>query len=94
MQIRPIRTAQDYQSAIQAIAPFTHKVTLTQDESDYLEVMQILIRTYRQEHRNEVTEPSNFTYDLERMKRHIECESVEVPKFATLEELEKWMKSE
>lgn len=92
MQIKPIRTIQDYHSAIAALALFNRKTALTQDESDYVEVMQVLIRSYYQDHSNEVEEPNRFTYDLDRMKQHVECASVTMPThIRTAAEIKSWL---
>lgn len=34
---------------------------------------------------------NSFTYDLDRMKQHIQCNSILIPKFSTFEELAEWL---
>lgn len=51
MQIKPIRTEQDYQQALQAVEPlFDREDELTQSELDFFDVMITLIESYESKH--------------------------------------------
>lgn len=51
MNIKPIKTEQDYQKALQAIEPyFEREEELTESELDYFEVMLALIEHYESKH--------------------------------------------
>ncbi|MBN6710702.1 transcriptional regulator [Haemophilus haemoglobinophilus] len=51
MEIRPIKTEQDYQQALKAIEPYFDKEDeLTEKELDYFEVMLTLIENYESKH--------------------------------------------
>ncbi|KMJ46244.1 transcriptional regulator [Xenorhabdus khoisanae] len=51
MNIKPIRTEQDYQEALKAIAPlFNNQPEIGTPEFDYMEVMVLLIEAYEAEH--------------------------------------------
>ncbi|MCT8555340.1 transcriptional regulator [Glaesserella parasuis] len=51
MNIKPLRTEQDYQEALSLIEPFFDKEDeLTQDELDYFDVMVTLIENYEAKH--------------------------------------------
>ncbi|EDS6807018.1 helix-turn-helix domain-containing protein [Salmonella enterica subsp. enterica serovar Legon] len=51
MQIRPIRTEQDYEAALRAVEPlFDNEPALYTPEGDYLEVMCLLIQEYEKKH--------------------------------------------
>ncbi|MGY4675270.1 helix-turn-helix domain-containing protein [Ursidibacter arcticus] len=51
MNIKPIRTEQDYKQALKAIEPYFDKEEeLTGDELDYFEVMITLIENYESKH--------------------------------------------
>jgi HTH-type transcriptional regulator/antitoxin HigA len=51
MQIKPIRTEQDYKAALSAVSPmFENEPALNTPEGDYFEVMCILIYEYEKKH--------------------------------------------
>ncbi|MDX7992895.1 helix-turn-helix domain-containing protein [Xenorhabdus littoralis] len=51
MNIKPIRTEQDYQDALKIIAPlFDNQPEIGTPEFDYMEVMVLLIEAYEAEH--------------------------------------------
>lgn len=51
MQIRPIRTEQDYEAALRAVEPlFDNEPALDTPEGDYFEVMCLLIEEYEKKH--------------------------------------------
>ncbi|RAW92789.1 MULTISPECIES: helix-turn-helix domain-containing protein [unclassified Photorhabdus] len=51
MNIKPIRTEQDYQAALKAISPlFDNQPEIGTPEFDYMEVMVLLIEAYEAEH--------------------------------------------
>ncbi|EDT2962822.1 helix-turn-helix domain-containing protein [Salmonella enterica subsp. enterica] len=51
MQIRPIRTEQDYEAALRAVEPlFDNEPALDTPEGDYFEVMCLLIQEYEKKH--------------------------------------------
>ncbi|MBE8595342.1 helix-turn-helix domain-containing protein [Xenorhabdus sp. BG5] len=51
MNIKPIRTEQDYQAALAAIAPmFDNQPEIGTPEFDFMEVMVLLIESYESEH--------------------------------------------
>ncbi|WP_426576342.1 helix-turn-helix domain-containing protein [Xenorhabdus stockiae] len=51
MNIKPIRTEQDYQKALKAIAPlFDNQPEIGTPEFDFMEVMVLLIEAYESEH--------------------------------------------
>lgn len=51
MNIKPIRTEQDYQQALKAVEPlFDREDELTADELDYFDVMITLIENYEVKH--------------------------------------------
>ncbi|WFQ80298.1 transcriptional regulator [Xenorhabdus sp. SF857] len=51
MNIKPIRTEQDYQDALKAIAPlFDNQPGTGTPEFDYMEVMVLLIEAYEEKH--------------------------------------------
>ncbi|AYA39628.1 transcriptional regulator [Xenorhabdus nematophila] len=51
MNIKPIRTEQDYQYALKTIAPlFDNQPEIGTPEFDYMEVMVLLIEAYEAEH--------------------------------------------
>ncbi|MEQ1977608.1 MULTISPECIES: transcriptional regulator [unclassified Xenorhabdus] len=51
MNIKPIRTEQDYQDALKAIAPlFDNQPETGTPEFDYMEVMVLLIEAYEEKH--------------------------------------------
>ncbi|MDC9607059.1 helix-turn-helix domain-containing protein [Xenorhabdus griffiniae] len=51
MNIKPIRTEQDYQAALKSIAPlFDNQPEIGTPEFDFMEVMVLLIESYESEH--------------------------------------------
>lgn len=51
MQIKPIKTEQDYQAALQAVSPmFDNEPELNTPEGDFFEVMCLLIEEYEKRH--------------------------------------------
>jgi HTH-type transcriptional regulator/antitoxin HigA len=51
MNIKPIRTEQDYQEALKAISPlFDNQPEIDTPEFDYMEVMVLLIEAYETKH--------------------------------------------
>ncbi|MCT8352812.1 MULTISPECIES: helix-turn-helix domain-containing protein [Photorhabdus] len=51
MNIKPIRTEQDYKAALKAISPlFDNQPEIGSPEFDYMEVMVLLIQAYETEH--------------------------------------------
>ncbi|MDX7988806.1 transcriptional regulator [Xenorhabdus sp. 12] len=51
MNIKPIRTEQDYQNALKTIAPlFENQPEIGTSEFDYMEIMVLLIEAYEAEH--------------------------------------------
>lgn len=51
MQIKPIRTEQDYETALKAVSPmFDNEPELNTPEGDYFEVMCLLIEEYEKRH--------------------------------------------
>ncbi|OCQ53957.1 hypothetical protein Ppb6_00843 [Photorhabdus australis subsp. thailandensis] len=51
MNIKPIRTEQDYKAALKALSPmFDNQPEVGSPEFDYMEVMVLLIESYEAEH--------------------------------------------
>lgn len=51
MQIKPIKTEQDYQAALQAVSPmFDNEPELNTPEGDFFEVICLLIEEYEKRH--------------------------------------------
>lgn len=51
MQIKPIRTEQDYEAALKVVSPmFDNEPELNTPEGDYFEVMCLLIEEYEKRH--------------------------------------------
>ncbi len=50
MNIKPIRTEQDYQQALKTIEPLFDRENLTPDEMDFLDVTSALIENYESKH--------------------------------------------
>ncbi|MFZ7223395.1 helix-turn-helix domain-containing protein [Avibacterium avium] len=50
MNIKPIKTEQDYQQALAKIEPFFDKDILSEEETSYFEIMLTLIEKYEAEH--------------------------------------------
>ncbi len=51
MQIKPIRTEQDYEAALRSVSPmFDHEPEMNTPEGDYFEVMCLLIEEYERKH--------------------------------------------
>ena len=51
MNIKPIRTEQDYEAALRAVEPmFENEPALDTPEGDYFEVMCLLIEDYEKKH--------------------------------------------
>lgn len=51
MQIKPIRTEQDFKAALSAVSPmFDNEPELNTPEGDYFEIMCLLIEEYEKKH--------------------------------------------
>ncbi|UXN34090.1 hypothetical protein N8E86_08445 [Avibacterium paragallinarum] len=50
MNVKPIKTEQDYQQALAKIEPFFDKDILSEQEMDYFNIMLTLIEKYEAEH--------------------------------------------
>lgn len=51
MQIKPIRTEQDYEAALRSVSPmFDNEPEMNTPEGDYFEVMCLLIEEYERKH--------------------------------------------
>lgn len=50
LYLRPIRTKGDYNRAIKIAGELTARKNLTKDQSDYLEVLSLLIEAYEDKH--------------------------------------------
>ncbi|QIW15545.1 transcriptional regulator [Pasteurellaceae bacterium RH1A] len=73
MDIKPIKTEEDYQKALQIIEPYFDRENLSEDEADYFEVMLTLIEKY--EARHFPIDPPN---PIEAIKFRMEQEGLEI----------------
>ncbi|MCK3655982.1 transcriptional regulator [Pasteurellaceae bacterium Macca] len=73
MNIKPIRTEQDYQNALKAIEPLFDKEVLPPEEEDFFEVMLTLIENYEAKHY-----PIDLPDPIEAIKFRMEQQGIEI----------------
>ncbi|WP_386686055.1 MULTISPECIES: helix-turn-helix domain-containing protein [unclassified Lonepinella] len=73
MNIKPIRTEQDYNQALKAVEPLFNKETLTANELDFLDVTTTLIENYEAKHY-----PIDLPDPIEAIKFRMEQQGLEI----------------